>query len=125
MNFHILSWLTKAQRFSLLILLCGGLMLQAMQMVSQSHMSMTDAITPSDHMMHDGLGDHADMAHNTADPEDHTGVCNMMACQALSPLNALLPLSALTLLAVDKVTMDVAMVDGPFVSQLGKPPKQI
>lgn len=125
MIFGFSSWLSNAQRFSLMILLSGVLILQAMQMVSPSHLAMNDATTQSEQMMHDGHGDHADMSHTTADHEDHAGVCNMMACQALSPLNALVPLSAMVLLAVDKATMDIAMIDGPFVSRLGKPPKHI
>ena len=122
MTTNVLSWFNTAQRFSLMILLAGVLVVQAMQMVSPSHVAMNHDMASSEHMTH---GDHGDAAQSTPLHDDHTGACQMMACQALSPLAVVIPVSAMVLIAQDKATLDVAMIDGPFLSQLGKPPKHI
>ncbi|MQQ10849.1 hypothetical protein GFB49_20570 [Epibacterium sp. SM1979] len=116
-------WLKKLQRFSLMLLLSGLIVVQFMQIASAArfsfddHMSHCGSVLAQNHDGHDHLAETND-AHN-----GQNSVCDMTSCQAFFVFVSDIQSPFIAQIAADPVTIDGSMFSGPFLPQIGKPPK--
>ena len=122
---NIRSWLEQMQRFSLIMLLSGSMMVQFMHMAGAAQASADDCVVHCDHTL-TAMGDvHSGRSQAAGDHGAQTSVCSMMAC--LADVAHVTPILSVTqdVLAADFDVSDTVKIAGSFVSQLGKPPKTI
>ena len=125
MNTNASIWMKKVQRFSLMLLLSGLILVQFMQMASASHFSFDDQMTNSGSALEQDHKGHHDLLQANDAHDGHNKVCEMTLCQAIFAFGSAVPSSLMTLMAADRIAFDGPMFNGPFLPQIGKPPKHI